>query len=521
MTETNQSDTLPPALETDRRTFLQTAAVGTAAMLGMPWHGLAMATENAAAGAPDGAGDWSRRLVNHYRAGGWLPREQERLEQWIIELRQRVLREPRPLVPPIQEFKEMVALDSVLSGNIEAMFKEALLYRQTSPLGNPAVKDFDEFLRLLNHIMTEAPEFTLCPDAPDTKEACATRPADAPCGLIGFPINALLDWPMATSFGYTVFSNALVNQQLKKILAYWSQHLTSEASRSVLVENHPERTPPVIAWLSPAARKAIVAVVCQASDDQASCCEKGFEDVFVSDPSDPYYGFSSWDDFFTRRFVDGLRPVATGANEIANACESAPLQVVEDVAESDRFWLKGQPYSLVNMMGFDPLASQFAGGTVYQAFLSALSYHRWNSPVDGVVRRAYVVDGSYYLENRYAGFIDPASADPSAPNDSQAFLTAVATRAVIFIEADDPKVGLMCFIAVGMAEVSSCEIRVHAGKRLARGDELGMFHFGGSTHCLIFRPGVKLQFHFDRYHTKPGLDATNVPVGAAVATVVG
>lgn len=44
MTETNQSDTLPPALETDRRTFLQTAAVGTAAMLGMPWHGLAMAT---------------------------------------------------------------------------------------------------------------------------------------------------------------------------------------------------------------------------------------------------------------------------------------------------------------------------------------------------------------------------------------------------------------------------------------------------------------------------------------------
>lgn len=289
----------------------------------------------------------------------------------------------------------------------------------------------------------------------------------------------------------------------------------------MLVENHPERTPPVIAWLSPAARKAIVAVACQASDDQASCCEKGFEDVFVSDPSDPYYGFSSWDDFFTRRFVDGLRPVASGANAIANACESAPLQVVEDVAESDRFWLKGQPYSLLNMMGFDPLASQFAGGTVYQAFLNALSYHRWNSPVDGVVRKAHVVDGSYYLENRYAGFIDPASADPSAPNDSQAFLTAVATRAVIFIEADDPKVGLMCFIAVGMAEVSSCEIRVHAGQRLARGDELGMFHFGGSTHCLIFRPGVKLQFHFDRYHTKPGLDATNVPVGAAVATVVG
>ncbi len=39
---------------------------------------------------------------------------------------------------------------------------------------------------------------------------------------------------------------------------------------------------------------------------------------------------------------------------------------VENVAESVEFWLKGQPYSLQNMMDFDPLAKQFVGGTVYQ-----------------------------------------------------------------------------------------------------------------------------------------------------------
>ena len=37
------------------------------------------------------------------------------------------------------------------------------------------------------------PEYTECPDS--TGE-------EAPCGLIGLPINALLDWPMATGFGY-------------------------------------------------------------------------------------------------------------------------------------------------------------------------------------------------------------------------------------------------------------------------------------------------------------------------------
>jgi phosphatidylserine decarboxylase len=356
--------------------------------------------------------------------------------------------------------------------------------------------------------MTQAPEYTECPDSTG---------AEKPCGLIGFPINALIDWPMGTNFGYIVFANALVNQQFKKILGFWSEFLVSEASRSVLIDSFPDRTPKVLAWLSPTARQEMVDVACQASDDPTTCRQQPFEHFFNCDPSDEYYGFKSWDDFFTRTFVNGIRPVAPGNNVIANACESAPLQVVHNVSDTAEFWLKGQPYSLENMMNFDPLAEHFTGGTVYQAFLSALSYHRWNSPVSGRVKKAFVVNGSYYLENRYQGFINPNGADPSAPNDSQPFLTAVATRAVIFIEADNPNIGLMCFIAVGMAEVSSCEITVAEGQHLDKGQELGMFHFGGSTHCLVFGPHVNLDFDF--HNTCPGLNATNIPVRSQIATV--
>jgi phosphatidylserine decarboxylase len=35
------------------------------------------------------------------------------------------------------------------------------------------------------------------------------------------------------------------------------------------------------------------------------------------------------------------------------------------------------------------LAKHFVGGTVYQAFLSALFYHRWHAPVDGVIEDIY------------------------------------------------------------------------------------------------------------------------------------
>lgn len=60
------------------------------------------------------------------------------------------------------------------------------------------------------------------------------------------------------------------------------------------------------------------------------------------------------------------------------------------------------------------------------------------------------------------------------------------------IEADERAVGLVAFVAVGMAEVSSCVIGegVRAGGRVGAGEEIGMFRFGGSTVCLVVGAGV-------------------------------
>lgn len=163
------------------------------------------------------------------------------------------------------------------------------------------------------------------------------------------------------------------------------------------------------------------------------------------------------------------------------------------------------------MMDGDPLAQQFVGGTIYQAFLSATSYHRWHSPVSGRIVKTRVIDGSYYAQSPTAGF------DPASPNQSQGYITQVASRGLVFIQADNPKIGLMAVMFVGMAEVSSNEITVYEGQHVNKGDELGMFHFGGSTHTLIFRPEVKLDF--DLRGQTPGLDTKNIPVRARIASV--
>ena len=215
-----------------------------------------------------------------------------------------------------------------------------------------------------------------------------------------------------------------------------------------------------------------------------------------------------------REFRPGVRPVAHPEDDavVVNACESAPYRIARHVNYLDRFWIKSQPYSLAHMLANDSLAPLFAGGTVYQAYLSPLCYHRWHSPVNGVVTKAFVKDGTYYAEAASHGF------DPAGPNDSQAYITELATRAVIFIEADNPDIGLMCVLAVGMAEVSSCQITASEGQRVRKGEQIGMFHFGGSTHCLIFRPGVKLEF--DHHGQKPGLCSKSIHVNARIATIV-
>ncbi len=71
----------------------------------------------------------------------------------------------------------------------------------------------------------------------------------------------------------------------------------------------------------------------------------------------------------------------------------------------------------------------------------------------------------------------------------------------------------MAFIAVGMVEVSTCEITVRAGQRVTKGEQLGMFHFGGSTHCLLFRKAANV-----RGFPQPG-GKENVPVRSKLAEV--
>jgi phosphatidylserine decarboxylase len=409
-----------------------------------------------------------------FRVGLWLPSDQKVLDRWLAKHIQQAEQTNGPLHPVIQNFRDFIEADAQVFMWFNQMFEQVPKKPpyNLDPTKRPQLRDYRQMLRVLNLIMTEAPEFN-------------------ETDLVGFPINAILDWSMGTEAGTAAFLNDKVNQQLRSVLNEYARFLGSPDSCSVL--NYDART----GWLGEDAMNAM----------------PGFEQDFVCDPELAHYGFTSWDDFFTRRLRPGARPIAAPHDDdvIVNACESAPYRLAHEVKLEDQFWIKAQPYSLRHLMRNDVLTEQFAGGTIYQAFLSALSYHRWHSPVSGEVVKAYVIDGSYYAEALAEGF------DPAGPNESQAYISQVATRSLIFIQADNPRIGLMCFVAIGMAEVSTCQITVYEGQRVKKGDPLGTFHFGGSTHCLVFRPEAALDFDCHGQHV--GLNSKPIAVNARIATV--
>lgn len=189
-------------------------------------------------------------------------------------------------------------------------------------------------------------------------------------------------------------------------------------------------------------------------------------------------------------------------------------KVAIETKRTDRFWVKGQPYSIEHMLAGDTLFHLFVGGTVFQSFLDGRNYHRFWSPVAGSVKKIVHVQGLMFSNAESAGV------DMTAGTYSQAYMTSVNTRALVFLESNDPAIGIVCLMAVGISEVSSISISVQVGQSLAKGDEIGHFSYGGSSICLLFRPGVIRDFTIDVCDsgTESGTRGTALKAGQGIAT---
>ena len=115
--------------------------------------------------------------VDVRRTAGWLP-AQEDLESWLTRHREQVAarREQIVLHPATARLRDLVESDPVLRMYANRMIVEAPKGKQYS---ERPVESWDELLRMINEVLTLAPEFG--------ESTAAT------------PLGAILDWASGTT----------------------------------------------------------------------------------------------------------------------------------------------------------------------------------------------------------------------------------------------------------------------------------------------------------------------------------
>ncbi|OTB03857.1 hypothetical protein M426DRAFT_12150 [Hypoxylon sp. CI-4A] len=169
--------------------------------------------------------------------------------------------------------------------------------------------------------------------------------------------------------------------------------------------------------------------------------------------------YITFGDFFIRAHRPGSRPIMS-PDDPAGAVAVADSRVVtyDSVAETRKLWIKGTDFTITNLLMDTQLGAHFADAAVASFRLSPQHYHRYHSPVTGVVKAFRSIPGDYYQ----IGLIALQSGVNILTSNARSYLGASSIN--------------------GKLQKPGSEIK--------KGDEIGYFQFGGSSIIAAFQTGA-------------------------------
>lgn len=174
----------------------------------------------------------------------------------------------------------------------------------------------------------------------------------------------------------------------------------------------------------------------------------------------------SFNDFFTRGLRPGARPVDPDPLALVSPCDSRLLAL--DITPDLTFRIKGGDYSVSSLLRNRRLAEDFAGGRCLIFRLCVDDYHRYCYFDDGSKGCNIPLPGRYYT-------VQPVALERhDFFKENSREYTVMATR----------HFGKAVQVEVGATFVGRIENH-HGVCSFRRGEEKGMFLFGGSTIVLL------------------------------------
>ncbi|OGN63479.1 MAG: phosphatidylserine decarboxylase [Chlamydiae bacterium RIFCSPHIGHO2_12_FULL_49_9] len=209
-------------------------------------------------------------------------------------------------------------------------------------------------------------------------------------------------------------------------------------------------------------------------------------------------GFDSFNDFFIRKLKPERRPIAQDPKIVVLPADGRYLVF----NQFDRFFIKGQEFSLLEFLKDPPMARRFQEGSMAIARLCPSDYHRFHFPCDGIPAKPRLINGLLY------------SVNPIALKKNVSILSE-NKRMITEIETDH--FGTVLYIEIGATSVGSIRQTYTPDLKVKKGDEKGYFEFGGSCIALLFEKG-RVTFDADlTANTQKGIE-TKANFGETLGT---
>ncbi|KAI0337278.1 hypothetical protein BDW22DRAFT_969139 [Trametopsis cervina] len=180
----------------------------------------------------------------------------------------------------------------------------------------------------------------------------------------------------------------------------------------------------------------------------------------------PIESFKTFNQFFYRELRPDARPVESPDDpyRLVSGADCR-LMAFETVSEATSLWIKGREFSVARLLGstYKSEAERYNGGALCIFRLAPQDYHRFHSPVDGVIGPMTYIAGEYYTVN---------------PQAIRTALDVYGENARKIVPIDSPQFGRVMAVCVGAMMVGSIKTTVNEGDTVKRGQEFGYFAFG-------------------------------------------